>query len=191
MSIMAMVIIAALTFGVCFLFDKGFTRLFRGKTQHRTGLSVRASKHYASIGLMLCVLGIAAVFVGLSGNTALLIGGLLILVMGIGLITYYMTFGIFYDEDTFLLATFGKKSVTYRFGDIRFQQLYLIQGGSTLVELHLSDGRAVSIHTRMDGAYPFLNHAFSAWCRQTGRNPEDCSFHDPAGHLWFPSEEEV
>ena len=140
---------------------------------------------------MLCVLGIAAVFVGLSGNTALLIGGLLILVMGIGLITDYMTFGIFYDEDTFLLATFGKKSVTYRFGDIRFQQLYLIQGGSTLVELHLSDGRAVSIHTRMDGAYPFLNHAFSAWCRQTGRNPEDCSFHDPAGHLWFPSEEEV
>ena len=49
--------------------------------------------------------------------------------VGIGLTVYYMTFGVFYDEDTFLYSTFGKKSVTYRYGQIREQRLYVITGG--------------------------------------------------------------
>lgn len=190
MSLFAILIICALTFGVCYLFDKGFTRLFRGKQQHRTGLAVRVSKRYASFGLILCVLGIAAIFTGLSGNLVLLIGGALVLLIGIGLIVHYMSFGIFYDDDSFLLAAFGKADVTYRFRDIQFQQLYLIQGGSTVIELHLADGHSVSVHSSMEGAYPFLDHAFAAWCRQTGRDPERCDFHDPANSLWFPMKED-
>ena len=191
MSMFTMLLVGALTFGLCYLLDKGYTRVFRNRAQHRSGLAVRLSKRYASFGLILCVLGIAGIFAGLSGNTVLLVGGIIVLLMGAGLITYYMTFGIFYDEDSFILTTFGKKSITYRFRDIRGQQLYVIQGGSTLVEVHLSDGNALSIHTRMEGAYPFLDHAFAAWCRQTGRHPGASSFHDPANHLWFPPMEEV
>ena len=111
------------------------------------------------------------------------------LLMGAALITYYMSFGIFYDADSFILTTFGKKSVVYRFADIRAQQLYTIQGGGVLVELHMADGRTVSIQSAMEGAYPFLDHAFAAWCRQTGRDPESCGFHDPSQSLWFPTEE--
>ena len=189
MNIFGSLIVIGLTFGICYLFDKGFTKLFRGKVQHRSGLSVRASKRYATFGIILCVLAVAALFAGLAGNSVLLIGGGIVLFMGIALITHYISFGVFYDEDTFILTTFGKKSTVYSFRDIRFQQLYLIPGGSTVVELHLTDGQAVSIHSGMDGAFPFLNHAFSAWCRQTGRKPEDCGFHDPANHIWFPTEE--
>lgn len=191
MSLISILIICGLTFGVCFLVDKGFTALFRGKRQHRTGLSVRVSRRYASFGLVLCVLGVAALFTGLSGNPALLIGGALVLLIGIGLIVYYMSFGIFYDEDTFLMTTFGKKTVAHHFREIREQQLYLIQGGSTVVELYLKDGSSVSIQSGMEGAYPFLDHAFAAWCRQTGRNPEDCDFHDPANSVWFPMKEDA
>lgn len=189
MNIFSILIIAAITFGICYLFDKGYTNTFRNKVQHQTGLAVRVSKRYAAFGLILGVLGIAAILTGLSDSTVLIVGGVVVLVVGIGLITYYMTFGIFYDADSFILTTFGKKSVTYQFRDIQSQQLYLIQGGSTVIELHLGDGRSVSIQSAMEGAYPFLDHAFAAWCRQTGRNPEDCSFHDPANSLWFPSEE--
>jgi len=186
MNLFSIVIVGALTFGLCFLIDRGYTRIFRSKEQHRTGLAVRVSKRYGSFGLILGVLGITALFSGLSGNTFLLIGGILMLLMAAGLITYYMTFGIYYDEDTFILTTFGKKSQTYRFRDIRGQQLYLIQGGSTVVELHLTDGNAVSIQSGMEGAYPFLDHAFASWCRQTGTNAADCSFNDTGNHLWFP-----
>ena len=186
---MLYILVAAAVFGICFAVDKGFTKSFRNQVQHKSGLSVRLSKRYAVFGLFLTVIGILAVCVGLTDESVLLWGGVIVLLMGFGLITYYMTFGIFYDADSFILTTFGKKSVVYSFSDIQEQKLYVVQGGSTLVELHLSDGRAVSIHTRMDGAYPFLNHAFSAWCRQTGRNPEDCEFHDPSNSIWFPMEE--
>ena len=188
MNILLYLLIAGLTFCVCFLLDKGYAKLFRSKQQHRSGLAVRVSKRYASFGLILCILGILALFTSLSSGKVLLIGGIAVLLIGIGLIVYYMNFAIFYDEDSFIQTAIGKKEKVYRFAEIRHQQLYTIQGGSFLVELHMADGTAVTVSTAMEGAYPFLDHAFAAWCRQTGRAPESCLFHDPASHLWFPME---
>jgi len=191
MSPIAIILIAAATFGVCYLFDKGYTAKFRSKVQHRSGLAVRLSKRYAAFGLILSVIGLTAVFAGLTNGLVLLVGGIIVIAMGIGLITYYMTFGVFYDADSFIVTTFGKKSRTYNFRDIRTQQLYVVQGGNIIIELHLADKTAVSLQSVMEGVYPFLDHAFAAWCRQTGRNPEECAFHDPANSLWFPTEEDT
>ena len=182
------ILVAGATFGVCWLVDKGFTKLFRSKAQHHSGLAVRLNKHYAGFGLVLFVVGLGAVFTGISQSTALAVGGGVLMITGVCLIVYYMTFGVFYDDAGFVLTTFGKKSVTYRFADIRMQQLYVVQGGNIVIELHLSDGRALSLQSGMEGTYPFLDHAFTAWCRQTGRDPENCPFHDPANSLWFPTE---
>ena len=182
---------AALTFGACYLFDKGFEKLFRNQAQHYSGLSVRLNKRYAAFGAVLIALGVAAIFTGLSNGWVLIAGGAIVLVMGIALVVYYATFGIFYDSDSFILTTFGKRSTTYRYREINGQRLYIVQGGNVLVELHMADGRSVSLQSAMVGAYPFLDHAFAAWCRQTGRDPEDCDFHDTANHLWFPTVEEV
>ena len=191
MQIIAVLIIAALVFGVCYLFDKGFDRAFRNKAQHKSGLAVRLSKRYAAFGAILIALGTAAFFAGLSGNTVLLVGGVLVLMMGVGLVVYYATFGIFYDADSFILTTFGKKSTTYSFQDIKGQQLYIIQGGSVVVELHMTDGRSVSLQTTMEGTYPFLDVAFAGWCRQLDKTKEQCSFYDPSQHCWFPGMEET
>ena len=191
MKPVTMILVAALTFGLCFLFDKGYTKLFRSKAQHRSGKSVRPSKRYASIGLVLCILGILAVFTGFGGETILLIGGGIVVCIGCALIGHYLSAGIYYDDDSFIVATFGKRSTVHHYEAIRSQKLYLIQGGSIVVELHMADGSAVSVHTAMDGAYAFLDHAFSRWCRQTGRNEEACDFHDPASSLWFPTQEDT
>ena len=120
----------------------------------------------------------------------MIVCGSLILVMGIGLVVYYATFGIFYDDKGFILTTFGKRSTTYRYRDIKGQRLYLIQGGSVVVELHMADGRSVSLQSVMTGAYDFLDHAFICWCKETRRDPENCDFHDTANHLWFPTLED-
>lgn len=191
MSPVVMIIAAALTFVLCFLLDKGYTKLFHSKTQHKSGLQVRPSKRYGSFGLILCVLGITAVLAGLGGEKALLIGGFIVFAIGCILIGYYMSYGIYYDDDGFLLTSFGKGSRTYRFADIRSQKLYLIQGGSIVVELHMEDGSAVSVQSAMEGAYSFLDHAFFRWCGQRGIDPESCDFHDPANSLWFPAEEDA
>ena len=188
MQIFAILIIAAVIFGICYLFDKGFQKTFRNKPQHKSGLSIRPNKRYATFGLILLILGLAAIFSS-AESVVLLVGGIVILVMAIGLIVYYMTFGVFYDEDSFLFTSFGKKSMEYRYQDIKSQQLYVIQGGNVVIELHMVDGNAVSLQSPMVGVYAFLDTAFAGWCRQKGINSDDCSFYDPANSCWFPTEE--
>lgn len=188
------IVLAALIFGLCFLVDKGFSKVFRSKKEHQSGLAVRLNKRYALLGLVLVILGILGILTMLFNTTddyLLLAGGVFVLLLGSALVVYYISFGIYYDDEGFLASSFGKKSLRYRFGQIQNQRLYVIQGGNLLVELYLEDGKSISVQSGMEGAYPFLNHAFSIWCRQTGRNPEECDFHDPAQGQWFPGEEET
>ncbi len=190
MEYVAVILIAAAVFGMCYLIDKGFVKLFRAQAQHRSGLSVRLSKRYGSIGLVLAVLGVAAVFLGINREDgwALPIGGGVLIVTGICLVVYYMSFGVFYDGDSFLLTSFGKSTKCYAYKDIKTQQLYNNQG-HILIELYLADGNVLQLQSTMVGVYPFLDHAFENWCRQTGNNKERCSFYDPDNSCWFPPAE--
>lgn len=191
MTFFLILLIAAAVFGLCFAVDKAFAKLFRSKAQHRSGMAVRANKRYGLFGVILSVLGIMAACVGISDGPVLLWGGIVVLLMGAALAVYYLSFGVFYDGETFLLSRFGKKEVTYRFSDIKGQKLYMVQGGNVIIELHMADGGTVSLQSTMDGVYPFLDTAFAAWCLQTGRDPQSCDFHDPSQSLWFPTVEDV
>ena len=191
MSSVFVLFLAAAIFGICFAVDKAFTKAFRSKAQHRSGLAVRANKLYGLAGLVLSILGILGFLTGLGANILLLIGGIVVLALGIALIVYYLSFGIFYDGETMLVCAFGKKDREYFFREIQGQKLYLIQGGNIMVELHMSDGSAVSLQSSMDGIYTFLDTAFAAWCMQKGIDPQSCTFHDPSQSLWFPTVEDV
>ena len=191
MEFIAIMLIAAAVFGVCYLVDKAFSKLFRSKAQHRSGKAVRVNKRYGVFGVVLTVLGIMAICVGITDGPVLLWGGVIVLLMGIGLAVYYLSFGVFYNDDSILYARLGKKDVTYEYRQILGQKLYVVQGGSIVVELHMADGSTVSLQSTMEGVYPFLDAAFAAWCAQTGRDPEKCDFHDPSQSLWFPTVEET
>ena len=182
----AVILIIAAVFALCFLADKGFTKLFRGKVQHQSGKSVRLSKRYGSIGLVLFAFGLAAVFMGINNAEWALMGGGCILVLGgIALAVAYLSFGLYYDEDSFVFSKFGKPTVTYYFKNIRSQQLY-IAGGNIVVELHMNDGSHFQVHAGMTGMYEFMDFAFNAWLQQTGRKQEDCTWYDPDNSCWFP-----
>ena len=184
-------VIAAAIFGICYLVDKAFAKLFRSKAQHRSGMAVRVNKRYGIFGVILSVLGIMAVCMGIMDDPVLLWGGIFVLILGICLAGYYLSYGIFYDGESFLQSRFGKKDATYFYKDIVGQKLYLIQGGNVIIELHMADGHAISLQSSFDGVYPFLDTAFAAWCLQTGRDPQSCDFHDPSQSLWFPTVEDV
>ena len=190
MDYAVVLIVCALSFGLCWLIDKGFTKLFRSQAQHASGKAVRLSKRYATGGIILIILAVLAIC-NSGDSLLLLLGGLLILLVGSGLIVYYISTGIFYDEDTFLYTSFGKKNRVYRYQEICFQQLYVIQGGSLLVELHMTDGTAVQVSSQMLDNEKFLSHAAVRWCRQRGIDPEHCEFLDPDNHRWFPSQEDI
>lgn len=191
MEFIGILMVAAVIFGICYLVDKGFAKLFRSKAQHLSGMAVRASKRYGLFGVIFTVLGILAVITGLEDGSVLLWGGVVVLILGICLCVYYLSFGIFYDGESLLYSRFGKKNQVYRYADIVGQKLYTIQGGATMVELHFRDGSAVSLLSTMDGVFPFLDTAFAGWCLQTGRDPQSCAFHDPSQSLWFPTVEDV
>lgn len=179
------------TFGVLFLLDKGLTKLFRSREQHRSGNAVRLKKHYGIFSVALMVLGVLGIMAHFTEkNPVLLIGGILVIPLGAWLGVYYMTHGVFYDEDSFLYTTFGNKSVSYRYADITGQQLYALQGGSYVVELYMEGGKSVSIQTNMEGAMPFLDKASRARLRQLGLCEQDCPWFDPTNTRWFPEEEE-
>ena len=183
------IIIMALTFGVLYLIDKGFTKTFRSTEMHRSGLAVRLPKRTGTAGIILCVLAVLALFADFGQDKKMmLLAAAFVAAMGIGLIIYYMTYGIFYDDEGFVYTSFGKRSVTYRYGDIQTQKLYTTTGGSIIVELHMAGGSAVSLQSTMEGMYPFLDKAFYRWCAQKGMDPNACDFHDPDNCLWFPQE---
>ena len=190
MNILSMLLIAAVVFGACRVIDVLFTNAFRSKAQHRSGMAVRVNKRYGVFGVGLIVLGVLAIGVGITGGLALVLGGAVVLIMGICLSVYYLTHGIFYDGESFLVASFRKEDRVYLFDQIQEQKLYLVQGGSVIIELYMTDGTSVSLQSSMDGVYLFLDTAFAGWCLQRGIDPQTCDFHDPSKSWWFPHEEE-
>lgn len=190
MDLLFILIFAAVIFAACYVVDLLFKRTFRNKKQHQSGKAVHLMKRYGVFGILLVVLSIAAFFGWLNGmGWIMAAGGGLIGVVGVGLIIYYLTFGIYYDDDGFLLAAFGKKNQTYEYGDILGQKLY-IASGNVIIELYFRDGNTVVLQSTMDGVYSFLDEAFFGWCRQTEHDPNNCAFHDPQNSRWFPEMEE-
>ena len=190
MQLIPLLLIAAVIFGICYLVDKIFSKLFRSKAQHRSCMAVRVSKTYGVIGTVLIIIGILAIITP-DPSRLLLFGGIFVLLMGAALAAHYLTKGIFYDGESFLVTGLMKKGRTYTYRQISEQRLYLIQGGSIVIDLLMDDGSSVSVQSTMTGVYPFLDTAFAAWCLQTGKDPQSCDFHDPSKHWWFPHEEEV
>ena len=188
---MAYLLIAAAMFGLIWLVDKGLTKLLRSRTQHHSGTAVRLKKGYGVASLALMILGILALMQYIGEKSGLmLLCGLVILPTGALLGIYYLTHGIFYDDESFLYTTFGNRSSEYRYRDITAQKLYEIQGGSHVVELYMTDGKTVSIQTTMEGALPFLDKAAHARMRQLGLNSHECAWFDETESRWFPPVEE-
>ena len=188
---MGYLLVIAATFGAMFLIDKGLTRLFRSRDQHHSGTAVRLKKHYGILSLAMMILGVLGILTFFfDGNVILLLGGLLVAPGGVVLGIYYLTHGIFYDNDTFLYVTFGNRSVSYCYGDIQGQRLYRLQGGSYLVELYMEDGKTVPVQTDMEGALSFLDKAAHARMRQLGLNSHECDWFDEQNSCWFPPMED-
>ncbi len=188
---MYVIVIMAITFAVLFGLDKLFTKIFRGKQQHRSGLAIKLPKKYAITGLLLALLGVLCLFQLAGGfNRLMLILGIALLLMAAGLEVYYLSFGVYYDDESFIYSTFGKPSVTYRYADIQAQQLYVTTGGGILVDLYMADGKSVGLQSGMQGVYPFLDKACHARFRQLGINSAECSWFDETKSCWFPPKED-
>ena len=177
--------LAGCVFGVCFLADLLFRKLFRSGSQYRTGKSVRMNRHVGGAGVALLAFGLVAMVFGIGEGWFVIAAGAILVLTGLGLTVYYMSFGVYYGEDDFLLCTFGKRKKVYRYEQIKAQQLYISSGG-VIIELFMDDGRSVQLQPGMSGVETFMDAAFLAWLRQRGMEVEACGFYDPENNCWFP-----
>ncbi|MBR2047396.1 MAG: hypothetical protein IJ960_02235 [Oscillospiraceae bacterium] len=188
---MIYILVIALSFCGMYLLDKGITKIFRSQAQHHSGTAVRLKKAYGVAAVALTVLAVLSFVQYITaGEVVMLLAGIMLVAMGGGLGVYYLTHGIFYDDESFLYTTMGSKGRTYRYGQIRGQKLYVLQGGSYLVELYMDDNTTVSVQTSMEGAYAFLDKACHARFRQLGINSFECDWFDSDNSCWFPPVED-
>lgn len=188
MRLLPVIIVIALTFVVCYFMDLAFKRLFRNAVQHKSGLCVKASKKYAAFGLVTTALGVTAL-VSFNGGVWVLIAGVAMILIGLCLIIYFLAFGIYYDDHSFIYSSFGHRRRIYEYKDIEAQQLY-ITGASVVIELYLSDEHTIQLQSSMDGVRAFMDKAFIGWLHQQGKTVEECAFYDPHNYRWFPDAQE-
>ncbi len=181
-------VLALLTFGVCFGLDKLFSKVFRGSNQHQSGHKVKLRSRMAIFGLLVVLLGVVCVIFYWGSHPVIFWSGWILLLMGGCMLAYYLSFGIYYDEEGFVYSRFGRKSKLYTYDCITAQQLYNSQG-SILVELHLRDGNTVPVQDSMEGGFAFLDYAFARWLEARGLTKEACEFYDPDKCHWFPAVE--
>ena len=173
----------ACIFGLCFLVDR---LLSRGKTRDPAPNTVRQPRRAFVIGIVLLVAGVAcALFV--PGGLGI-IGGVVIALLGAVLIVSYFSFAVDYDDEGFTVRGL-RTSGRYRFAQITGEQAVATRGGIHVM-LFVGD-ISVELSEAMQGARAFLSHAYYAYCRQRGIDPEENPPPAPEALVWFEQPEEA
>lgn len=178
-------IVAILTFSLCFLVDSLSKRRRRGRPAVRR---VKPRKLAISFGLALTFFGLGAGLRFLGEDVLLTVCCAGVLLMGIALIAIYLSTSIVYDDEGFTDKAPFRKAKRHRYGEIRGQTSLLTRSGVNAMLLAGDD--EVHIYESMDGVQEFLQAAYHGWLAQTGRTEADCPPPNPTYLVWFPEPEE-
>lgn len=185
MQYLAYFILVAVGFGLIALCDWLLKKLlFR---RRREGAAVRLPRYSFLLGLFLTLLGFVAVLYLPRSERALWFGCWVVLIIGLYVLVNFFWTGIFYDDETFTVRALGRKTRTYRYGDITSQRGFLAKSGWN--SLLYAAGEEVQLYAAMQGLSDFLNKAFFAWCRANQIDPDTVE-NDPHNLIFFPDPEE-
>ena len=176
-------LLIAVIFGLVALVDFVFGKLFPKAKVKKTEKAVRAPRYSFIVGILIVFLGIMGLLFYTEADVFLRIGMVIAMVMGLYMAVNYISFGIFYDDETFTYRTLTKKAVTFRYADITGQRSFLARSGLNVTLL--AGETEVPLNGSMQGVADFMNHAFFAWCRQKGLDP-DAQEYDPRTLRYFP-----
>lgn len=181
-------VLCAVVFLLCFLVDT-LVKLARRKKAVPTAC-VRPPRKSAIFGILLIFFPLMVLlwWMPKDGDTLLLVGSIIVLVMGIVLLVSHFSFSIRYDDDSFTCRTLGKKPMRYTYDQIRGQRSLLTRSGvnTTL----FVGGDTIVLYEAMQGASTFLSKAFFRWCEAKGIDP-DAVENNPRMLTWFPDPDDV
>ena len=182
------VLLIAVIFGLVALVDFLLKKLFPKEGAMKSGKAVRMPRYSAILGIIMTGLGfVALLFLPMEGETFLMLGCVVVLIMGLYLVVSYARFGIFYDDEQFTYRTLTQKAKTYRYSEIRGQRSFVAKSG--LNTMLYAAGDEIRLYSAMQGLGDFLNKAFFRWCDQTGIDPDTVE-NNPSMLHFFPDPEE-
>ena len=183
------ILLIAVIFGLVALVDFLLKKLFPKEGAMKSGKAVRMPRYSSILGVIMTGLSVVALlFLPLEGETFLMLGCVVVLLMGLYLVVNYTRFGIYYDEEQFTYRTLTQKAKTYRYSDIEGQRSFLAKSG--LNTTIYAAGDEIRLYGAMQGLGDFLNKAFYRWCDQTGIDPGTVE-NDPSMLLFFPDPEKT
>lgn len=177
------ILLIAVIFGLVALVDFVFGKLFPRLKAPKTAKAVRMPRYSFVLGILIVVLGIMGLLFYTEADWFLRIGMVAAMVMGLYMTVNYISFGIFYDAEGFTYRTLTKKAVFYRYSDITGQRSFLARSG--LNTSLLMGETEIPLNGAMKGLPDFMSYAFFAWCRETGRDPDQQEY-DPTTLRYFP-----
>ena len=180
-------LLVAVIFGLVALCDFLLKKLVFNNRREIAG-AVRMPRYSFIFGVILSLLGLIGVlYIPMQTERFLWFGCWIVLIMGVYLLVNFFWFGIYYDDEGFTYRALGKKSRTYRYGEITGQRTFATKSGWNA--LLYARGEEVQLYAAMQGLSDFLNKAFFAWCRQTGTDPDSVE-NDPHNLIFFPEPQE-
>lgn len=180
------IIVAALTFAICFAVDSLSKRRRRGQPARR---QVKPRRTTVVFGLVLSFFGLGVGLRFLGQDTLITVCSAGVLLMGVGLLYVYGATAIVYDDEGFTDKAPFRRPKRHDYGDIRGERALMTRSG---VNAMLYAGQdEVHIYQSMEGVQEFLKTAYHGWLAQTGRTQDDCPPPNATYLVWFPEPEET
>ena len=190
MRLLALALVCALVFLLCFLVDLLIKRLRRTSELEKSRRTVRPAHRSVVFGLILVL---APVLVMLllyppEGDAVLLAGSIAAFIMGVILLASYFSVAIYYDDEKFLYRSLRGGKKEYHYSQIRGQRSLLTRGGVNTI-LFVGDD-ALNLYSSMDNLNAFLRTAFFKWCQVKGIDPDSVE-NNPRLFTWFRDPDEL
>ena len=175
----------AAIFLICYLIDTLIKRLFPRSELEKSKQVVRLPRKSAVFGILLLFLPLVVLlfFLPEGGDTLIVIGCVVSMLLGVMLLVNYFSFAIWYDDETFLYKDLRHKKTLYHYSQIKGQRSLLTRSGVNST-LFVADDE-INLYSAMQNLNPFLSKAFRKWCQIKGVDPDRVE-NNPRMLTWFP-----
>lgn len=176
-------------FLLCFLFDKLFQKLFPKSETEKRGQVVRLPRRNAITSILLIFIAVCVLLFLMpeGGDTLMLIGCIVAIVMGVIILVSYLSFAIYFDDEGFVCKDLRRKKTAYRYSQIRGQRSVMTRSGVNST-LFVADDE-INVYSSMQNLNAFLSKAFYKWCEVKEIDPATVE-NNPRMFTWFPDVKE-
>lgn len=185
MKYVLLIAFCGIIFLLCFLIDKLFQKIFPRSETEKRGQVVRLPRRNAVTSIILIFVAVSVLLFLMpeGGDTLMLVGCIVAIIMGVIILVNYLGFAIYFDDEGFVYKDLRRKKTAYRYSQIRGQRSVQTRSGINST-LFVADDE-INVYSSMQNLNTFLSKAFYQWCKVKQIDPATIE-NNPRMFTWFP-----